>query len=115
MALFLGDKSMNETVLNFWQSLATVSIGVIVTLLGFWAGVGKKIVLRSEIIEMIKTESIYVQDKQFIMERLSSHKENHTILTNMLQKNTEVMHELKVQIATLGKTLETLEDRIERN
>lgn len=115
MALFLGDNSMNETVLNFWQSLATVSIGVIVTLLGFWASVGKKIVPRSEIIEMIKTESIYVQDKQFIMERLSSHKENHTILTNMLQKNTEVMHELKVQIATLGKTLETLEDRIERN
>lgn len=106
---------MNESVLNFWQSLATVSIGIIVTLLGFWAGVGKKIVTKDEISEMIKIESVYNQDRQFIMERLSSHKENHTVLTNMLQKNTEVMHELKVQIATLGKTLEALEERIERN
>jgi hypothetical protein len=32
-----------------------------------------------------------------------------------LQRNTEVMNELKIQIATLGKTLEALEDRIERN
>ena len=106
---------MNESVLNFWQSLATVSIGIIVTLLGFWAGVGKKIVTKDEISEMIKIESVYNQDRQFIMERLSSNKENHTVLTNMLQKNTEVMHELKVQIATLGKTLEALEERIERN
>ncbi len=106
---------MTESVLNFWQSLATVSIGIIVTLLGFWAGVGRKIVTKDEISEMIKIESVYNQDRQFIMERLSSHKENHTVLTNMLQKNTEVMHELKVQIATLGKTLEALEERIERN
>lgn len=105
---------MNEGVTHFWQSLSTVSIGVIVTLIGFWVGVGRKIVAREQITEMIKTESVYNQDRQFIMERLSSHKENHTILTNMLQKNTEVMHELKVQIATLGKTLEALEERIER-
>ena len=104
---------MNESVLNFWQSLATVSIGIIVTLLGFWAGVGKKIVTKDEISEMIKIESVYNQDRQFIMERLSSNKENHTVLTNMLQKNTEVMHELKVQIATLGKTLEALEERVQ--
>jgi hypothetical protein len=32
----------------------------------------------------------------------------------MLQRNTEVMNELKIQIAMLGKTLEALEDRIEK-
>lgn len=106
---------MTETVIHFWQAIATVSIGIIVTLLGFWAGIGRKIVSREEICQMIKSDSPYVQDRQFIMERLSSHKENHTMLTNMLQKNTEVMHELKIQIATLGKTLEALEERIERN
>ena len=31
-----------------------------------------------------------------------------------LNKNTEVMSELKVQIAMLSKTLEALENRIER-
>jgi len=106
---------MNETILHFWQSIATVSLGIIVTLLGFWVGIGRKIVSREEIAEMIKNDSPYLQDRQFIMERLASNKENHTILTNMLQRNTEVMNELKVQIATLGKTLEALEERIERN
>jgi len=106
---------MNENITNFWQSLSTASLGIIVTLIGFWVGVGRKIVSREQIIEMIKTESVYNQDRQFIMERLSMNKENHTIVTNMLQRNTEVMHELKVQIATLGKTLEALEERIERS
>lgn len=105
---------MNETITHFWQSLSTVSIGIIVTLIGFWVGVGRKIVTREEITEMIKNESSYSQDRQFIMERLATNKENQTLITNMLQRNTEVMNELKIQIATLGKTLEALEERIER-
>jgi len=66
---------------------------------------------------MIATQSQssqYSKDRQFIMERLNSHKEDTSILFRALEKNTEVMTELKVQIATLGKTLETLEHRIER-
>ncbi len=31
---------MNENITHFWQSLSTVSIGVIVTLVGFWVGIG---------------------------------------------------------------------------
>jgi hypothetical protein len=105
---------MNETIIHFWQALATVGLGIIVTLIGFWVNIGKKIVSRDEIAEMIKTESIYSQDRQFIMERLSTHKEDQKTMTLMLQRNTEVMHELKIQIATLGKTLEALEARIDR-
>jgi hypothetical protein len=48
------------------------------------------------------------------MERLNSHKEIQSAFASALQRNTEVLNELKVQIATLGKTLEALEDRIER-
>jgi len=106
---------MSETLSHFWQSVATVSIGVIVTLVGFWVGIGRKIVSREEITEMINHNSPYNQDRQFIMERLSANKENHAVITNMLQRNTEVMNELKIQIATLGKTLEALEERIERS
>jgi hypothetical protein len=106
---------MSEAALHFWQSIATVSIGVIVTLIGFWVGIGRKIVSREEIVEMINNGSPYNQDRQFIMERLSANKENHAVMTNMLQRNTEVMNELKIQIATLGKTLEALEERIERS
>jgi hypothetical protein len=48
------------------------------------------------------------------MERLNSNKEIQSAFANALQRNTEVLNELKVQIATLGKTLEALEERIER-
>jgi hypothetical protein len=105
---------MNEHILHFWQSIATACFGIIVTLVGFWVGVGRKIVNREDISDMIKNESPYLQDRQFIMERLAINKETQAALTGMLQRNTEVMNELKVQIATLGKTLEALEERIER-
>jgi hypothetical protein len=105
---------MADHILEFWQSTATISIGIIITLLGFWVGIGRKIVSRNEIADMIKNESVYNQDRQFIMERLSTHKEDHKTITLMLDRNTAVMHELKIQIATLGKTLEALEKRIER-
>lgn len=106
---------MSEHIINFWQIIASGSVSVVITLITFWLGIGRKIVLKDQISEMIRLESPYTQDKQFIMERLASNKETQTVLTNTLQRNTEVMTELKIQIATLGKTLEALEDRIERS
>jgi hypothetical protein len=105
---------MSETIVHFWQAVASASIGIIVTLLSFWVGIGRKIISKDEILHMIETSSPYAADKQFIMERLSSNKELQSAFANALQRNSDVMNELKIQIATLGKTLETLEDRIER-
>jgi hypothetical protein len=104
---------MSETIIHFWENIATTSIGIIVTMIGFWVAIGKNMATKSEVADMIETKSPYLQDRQFIMERLAINKESQAALTNMLQKNTEVMNELKVQIAMLGKTLEALEDRIE--
>jgi hypothetical protein len=105
---------MNETIIHFWENIATTSIGIIITMLGFWFTIGKNMVTKSEVIEIIKNDSPYLQDRQFIMERLATNKETQAAFASALQRNTEVMNELKVQIATLGKTLEALEDRIER-
>ncbi len=105
---------MSEHIVNFWQNIATTCIGIVVTMIGFWVTIGKNMVTRAEVSDIIKNESPYNQDRQFIMERLASNKETQALLTNMLQRNTEVMNELKVQIAMLGKTLEALEERIER-
>jgi hypothetical protein len=63
---------------------------------------------------MIETQSPYIHDRQFIMERLNNNKETQAAFASALQKNSEVMNELKVQIAMLGRTLETLENRIEK-
>jgi hypothetical protein len=105
---------MSETIIHFWQSLATAAIGIIVTMMGFWVAIGRNMATKSEVAHMIETQSPYLQDRQFIMERLASNKENQVQFATALQRNTEVMNELKIQLATLGKTLEALEDRIER-
>jgi hypothetical protein len=103
-----------ENILNFWQHIASTSIGIIITMLGFWFTIGRKMATTAEVCDLIETRSPYIQDKQFIMERLAINKEAQAAFAMALQRNTEVMTELKIQIATLGKTLEALEDRIER-
>ena len=105
---------MNDTIIHFWENLATTCIGIIVTMMGFWVAIGRNMATKSEVADMIETKSPYLQDRQFIMERLNINKETQTTFATALQRNTEVMNELKVQIATLGKTLEALEERIER-
>lgn len=106
---------MGETIIHFWENIATTSIGIIVTMLGFWITIGKNMVTKAEVIEIIEKQSPYLQDKQFIMERLNSNKETQAQFASALQRNTEVMTELKIQIATLAKTLEALEQRIENS
>jgi predicted nucleic-acid-binding protein len=106
---------MTDSIINLWQNLATTSIGIIITMLGFWLTIGRKMATTSEVCELIENRSPYLQDKQFIMERLATNKETQAAFATALQRNTEVMTELKIQIATLGKTLEALEDRIERH
>lgn len=105
---------MSETIIHFWESLASAAIGIIVTMSGFWVMIGRNMASKAEVAHMIETLSPYIHDRQFIMERLASNKETQASFANALQRNTEVMNELKVQIAMLGKTLEALEDRIER-
>ncbi len=102
-----------ETATHFWQILATASITIIVTLISFWAGIMRNMVSKSDVMHMIETQSPYLADRQFIMERLATNKETQAAFSTALQRNTEVMNELKIQIAMLGKTLETLENRIE--
>ena len=105
---------MSETIIHFWQSLATASIGIIVTMMGFWVAIGRNMATKSDVLHMIETQSPYSQDRQFIMERLAANKETQAAFASALQRNTEVMNELKIQLVTLGKTLEALESRIER-
>lgn len=105
---------MSETIIHFWENIATTSLGIIVTMIGFWVTIGRNMATKAEVSHMIETLSPYNQDRQFIMERLAVNKESQAQLSMALQKNTEVMSELKAQIAVLGKTLENLENRIEK-
>jgi len=106
---------MSDTIIHFWENIATTSIGIIVTMVGFWVAIGRNIATKAEVSHMIDTQSPYLHDRQFIMERLNTNKETQAAFANALQRNTEVMNELKVQIVMLGKTLEALEERIEKS
>ena len=104
----------HNTLGHLLENMTTSMISVIIALIGFWTTFIKNLVNRKEVEEMIQATSQasqYSKDRQFIMERLNTHKEDTNILFRALEKNTEVMTELKVQIATLGKTLETLENK----
>ena len=76
--------------------------------------IGRNMATKSEVAHMIDTQSPYLHDRQFIMERLANNKESQAAFSMALQRNTEVMNELKIQIAMLGKTLEAIENRIEK-
>jgi hypothetical protein len=107
---------MNDTnISHVWQVIATTSMGIVITLITFWAMVVRNMVNKSEIENLIQTHSPYLQDRQFIMERLATNKETQTAFANALQRNSEVMNELKIQLAMLSKTLEALENRIEKS
>lgn len=103
-----------NTLGAFFENLTTSMISIIIALIGFWTTFVKNLVTRKDVEEMIVNQSQYIKDRQYIMERLNDTKETSATIFKALEKNTEVMNELKIQIATLGKTLEALEDRIER-
>ncbi len=99
---------------HFFENFTVSMVSVVIALIGFWTTFVKNLVNRKEVQEMIQNQSQYGRDREFIMDRLKDHKEDSATLFRALSKNTEVMSELKVQIALLSKTLEALEHRIER-
>ncbi len=105
-----------DTLGHFFENFTTSILSILIALVGFWTTFIKNLVNRKDVEEMLATQSQasqYAKDRQFIMERLNTHKEDTSILFRALEKNTEVMHELRIQMATLTNTLESLEKRIE--
>lgn len=98
---------------SLWQTIATTAIGIIISMVVFWAGVIRQMATRKEVCEMIENNSPYAKDRQYIMERLAMSKEIQAELSKALKHNSDVMNELRIQIATLGHTLEALEKRME--
>jgi len=98
---------------HFFENFTTSMFSVVIALIGFWTTFVKGLVNRKDVEAMINSHSEssqYLKDRQFIMERLNTHKEDTSILFRALEKNTEVMNDLKIQIATLAKAIEALEN-----
>lgn len=78
-------------------------VTVILTMISFWLMEGREFVTRNEALELIQ------QENKIILERMDSRDKNEQRLESVLEKNTEAIQELKMQIATLNKTLEFME------
>jgi hypothetical protein len=97
-----------------FNELIPGGVGALLAFTAFWVGVGRKIVTKDEMMEVINNQSPYSKDRSYIMERLENHKEHQQLFSEALQRNADVMNELRINIVALSKTLEALEYRIER-
>ena len=104
---------MTHHIEGVFNEILPGGIGALLAFTVFWVGVGRHVVTKDQLMEVISTQSPYVKDRNYIMERLDRYKEAQESFSEALQRNTEVMNELRINIATLAKTLEALEDRIE--
>lgn len=103
-----------EHIVAFWKTIAMALIGVLTTIGAFWLGIVRHLLSKKDIIELIELHSPYLQERESIMTRLEIAKDAQVSFAQALQKNTEVMSQLKTQIAVLSKTLENLEKNIEK-
>ena len=104
----------NVDIIHFWQTACLTLFGILTTIAAFWFNIVRHLLKKEDIIELIELHSPYLQERETIMTRLDLAKDMQVQFASALQKNTEVMAELKTQIAVLGKTLENLESRIEK-
>jgi hypothetical protein len=104
----------NSDLIHFWQTASMTLFGILTTVAAFWFGIMRHLLKKDDIVELIELHSPYLQERESIMTRLDMAKDMQVQFASALQKNTEVMSELKTQIAVLGKTLENLESRIEK-
>jgi len=104
-----------SNLLNFWENVSMTILGILVTIGGFWLGIMRNLLSKKDIIELIELHSPYLRERESIMTRLDMARDMQVQFASALQKNTEVMAELKTQLAVLRKTLENLENRIEEN
>lgn len=86
---------------------ATVLLTIVISMTGFWMMIGREYVTRSEA-EIISDDKIALLAQRF-NDKIESDKK----IVSALDNNTQAINEFKIQIATLGKTLEYVEKQIE--
>ena len=87
---------------DVWKTVAASAISCVVLMASFWMVTAKDYVTRTQVSDMIQTESPYLVDKQLVLENINEMKE-------VLRKNTEVISQLNLEIARLRTELDRLD------
>ena len=85
-----------------WKTAAVTATSCVIMMVSFWLVQAKDYVTRSQVSDMIQTESPYLVDKQLVLENINEMKE-------VLRKNTEVISQLNLEIARLRTELDRLD------
>lgn len=81
-----------------WKTAAVTATSCVIMMVGFWLTQAKDYVTRSQVSDMIQTESPYLVDKQLVLQNINDMKQ-------VLKDNTQVISQLNVEIARLRSEL----------
>tara|TARA_Y100000310_G_scaffold313773_1_gene362514 strand:+ start:206 stop:478 length:273 start_codon:yes stop_codon:yes gene_type:complete len=86
---------------DVWKTIATSALSCSILMVGFWVIQARDYVTRPEVSDMIQTESPYLVDKQLVLENIKDMKD-------VLEKNTQVISQLNLEIARLRTELDRI-------
>lgn len=92
---------ITEKSFDDWKSIGINAISYIVFMLIFWLAQGRNFVDRAEVSEMIKNESAYAIDRQFIMTSIADSKSTNEMVVKSLG-------ELKIELVKLNAALDNM-------
>ena len=92
----------NEYMSKLMGQAVTVLVTIVISMSGFWMMVGRDFTTRDEVNTIVNTKIIAIDNK------LEERAQRDVKLENVLEKNTEAIHGLQIQIATLNVMLETM-------
>ena len=90
---------------------------IVVSMSGFWMMTGKNLINRDEARVLVQQQTIAMETKlelyyKALLEQEDRIARQEEKLEKVLEKNTEAINALKVQIATLSQSLDSLYDRV---
>ena len=98
---------MSEDFSQLTKYGATVLVTIVISMTGFWLMIGREYITRTE------AEAIAADKTAIVAQRLNDKIESDKDVVRALENNTKAINDFQVQIATLAKTLEFMEKRIE--
>lgn len=99
------------TMKDLTSNIVTSLGACVIAMMAFWMAEARNYVTRTEAIELIQTNSPYNADKVWITAEINRANESNRMLNETIQRHNEVTSQLKVEIAVLNKTLQTILDR----
>ena len=89
---------------KYWGKLAgqaiTVLLTIVISMTGFWMMIGREFTTRNEVLSLIRTQT------QSLQGELDRHNKQEEKLEKIIERNTDVIQELRIQMATLSAILE---------